>query len=55
MQYIIPCHDCMSALGNKEQPVPWDTVTVIFALSESFFLKTQKMKRASLFSLKLYM
>lgn len=51
MQYIIPCHDCMSALGNKEQPVPWDAVTDIFALSESFFYKTQKIKRVSLFSL----
>lgn len=54
MQYIIPCHDCMSALGNKEQPVPWDTLTVIFALSEGCFCKTRKMKRVSLFSLKLY-
>lgn len=33
MQYIIPCHGCVSAPGNKEQPVPWDSIAAIFSLS----------------------
>lgn len=51
MQYIIPCHDCVSALGNKEQPVPWDSITPIFALSgeaAGFFVRPRRQEKVSL-------
>lgn len=49
MQYIIPCHDYVSALGNKEQPVPWDSITATFALSgevAGFFIRPRRWKRS---------
>lgn len=45
MQYIILCHACVSVLGNKEQPVPWDSITAILALSgeaAGFFIRPRR-------------
>jgi len=56
MQYVIPCHDSVSALGNKEQLVPWDSVTAIFALSGEVqvFIQGPEDEKGLPFSLKLY-